>query len=121
MKSSVTITVEACLAAVEKAAANAIEGRCKIRSRHNLHCQSKDYVPPVAIMLKFCLWLSRYRNCSYSADGKLWYFVIDNAQIRVQFDAEGKLPIGTLKNEKELGPDYGLINASEIGKEWHEQ
>ena len=60
---------------------------------------------------------------AFAADGKVVGTVIDNAQIRVQFDAEGKVTNrdAELKTKKELGPDYGLINASEIGKEWHEQ
>ncbi|NLO13096.1 MAG: hypothetical protein GX124_03115 [Clostridiales bacterium] len=44
-------------------------------------------------------------------------------QTKVQFTAEGKvvdLP-ETLKTKMELGPDYGMLKASPIGKEWFEQ
>ncbi|NLW21208.1 MAG: hypothetical protein GXY84_07525 [Clostridiales bacterium] len=47
----------------------------------------------------------------------------DMQQTKVQFSLEGK-PVDlpeTLKTKLELGADYGMARASEIGKEWNEQ
>ncbi|NLP36259.1 MAG: hypothetical protein GX357_01245 [Firmicutes bacterium] len=129
LKSSVTITVEAYLAAVEKAAANAIEveGAVKLGlGNKSSIAKSKDYVPASgdnAEVLPMAQVDTVIAATAFAADGKVVGTVIDNAQIRVQFDAEGKVTNrdAELKTKKELGPDYGLINASEIGKEWHEQ
>lgn len=59
----------------------------------------------------------------FDADGKVVDVIIDVAQVRVNFDADLKVTNrnAELKTKKELGPDYGLVNASQIGKEWHEQ
>lgn len=49
---------------------------------------------------------------------------IDTAQTRVNFDAEGKVTsdrTALYPTKKELGDDYGMIRASEIGVEWYEQ
>jgi hypothetical protein len=50
--------------------------------------------------------------------------LIDTAQTRVNFDAEGKVTsdrTALYPTKKELGDDYGMIRASEIGVEWYEQ
>lgn len=49
---------------------------------------------------------------------------IDTAQVKVPFDATGKITAdktAALKTKVELGKDYGLGKASKIGKEWYEQ
>ncbi|MDD4080027.1 MAG: hypothetical protein PHP02_01265 [Eubacteriales bacterium] len=56
-------------------------------------------------------------------EGKIVSALFDMQQSKIQFTAEGKvvnLP-ETLKTKMELGPDYGMLKASPIGKEWFEQ
>ena len=61
---------------------------------------------------------------AFDADGLVVGTIIDTAQVRVDFDAEGKLTSdleAELKTKKELKEDYGMKPVSEIGKEWYEQ
>jgi hypothetical protein len=56
--------------------------------------------------------------------GKIVKCVIDAAQTRINFSADGKIttPLDTvLKTKQELGMDYGMAKASGIKKEWNEQ
>ncbi|MDD2361790.1 MAG: hypothetical protein PHH84_02355 [Oscillospiraceae bacterium] len=57
-------------------------------------------------------------------DGKIAKCVIDAAQTKVNFSAEGKLttPLNTeFKTKNELGTAYNMKSASGIKKEWNEQ
>lgn len=57
-------------------------------------------------------------------DGKVADIVIDNAQTKVEFNADGTLktdPAEPLKTKVELKDEYGMFKASEIGREWYEQ
>ena len=50
--------------------------------------------------------------------------VIDQAQSKVNFGADGKLTTAlsaAFKTKNELGTDYGMGKTSKIGKEWNEQ
>ncbi|MGE4283940.1 MAG: hypothetical protein AB7G87_09495 [Clostridia bacterium] len=61
---------------------------------------------------------------TFDADGKILAVTIDNAQVKVDFDAQGKLKTDKSvapKTKVELGDDYGLIKGSKIGKEWYQQ
>lgn len=57
-------------------------------------------------------------------DGKILASVMDAAQTKVAFNDKGEItadmaaPIST---KVELGDDYGMIKASEIGKEWYQE
>lgn len=56
------------------------------------------------------------------ADGKIVNCMIDTAQTKMAFTAEGKVVMADgFKTKKELGDDYGMRPASGIGKEWFEQ
>lgn len=58
------------------------------------------------------------------ADGKILDCKIDAAQTKMNFSAEGKLltdKATTFKSKQELGTEYGMGEASSIGKEWNEQ
>lgn len=58
------------------------------------------------------------------AEGKIIDCVIDTAQSKAAFNAEGKIvtPLDTeFKTKNELGEEYGMKAASGIGKEWYEQ
>lgn len=49
---------------------------------------------------------------------------IDTAQVKIPFDAAGKITAdkaAALKTKDELGKDYGMNKVSTIGKDWHEQ
>mgnify|MGYP001161532993 CR=1 FL=1 len=57
-------------------------------------------------------------------NGKILSVLIDNAQVRVKFDAAGKVTsdLAALpKTKKELGDQYGMLAQSQIGKEWYQQ
>ena len=61
---------------------------------------------------------------SFDQQGRVVEVVIDAAQTRVSFDEEMQVasdPTAEIRTKIELGPDYGMIRASEIGKEWDEQ
>lgn len=56
------------------------------------------------------------------ADGKIVNCMIDTAQTKMAFTAEGKVIMADdFKTKKELGDEYGMRKASAIGKEWFEQ
>ncbi|MDD4503391.1 MAG: hypothetical protein PHS15_01025 [Clostridiaceae bacterium] len=60
----------------------------------------------------------------FDKDGKVVSVTIDNAQTKVNFDAALQLTSDLKAENKtkvELGDEYGLIKASKIGKEWHQQ
>ena len=60
----------------------------------------------------------------FDADGKVVSVTVDVAQTKVKFDEDLKVTSDreeSVKSKKELGPDYGMVNASEIKKEWFEQ
>ena len=60
----------------------------------------------------------------FDADGKVASVTIDVAQTRVKFDEDLKVASDReekVRTKKELGPDYGMVGASAIGKEWFEQ
>ncbi len=57
-------------------------------------------------------------------DGKIAAIQIDNAQTRVMYNPDGTLKTDLNqepKTKRDLGPDYGMIKASKIGKEWYQQ
>lgn len=58
------------------------------------------------------------------AGGKIVDCVFDSVQSKINFDSAGKLltPLDTtFPTKNELGTEYGLSQASGIGKEWDEQ
>lgn len=58
------------------------------------------------------------------SEGKVVKAVIDNAQTKINFSAEGKVTsdLATVaKSKQELKEEYGMVKASKIGKEWYEQ
>ncbi len=128
LTSLVTITVQDYIAAVEKASQNTVEvtGAAKLGLGHNVSiAKSKDFsnadgkeVLPVAQVDTVMT------ATAFDQDGKVVGTLIDNAQTKVNFDAEGKVTsdkAAEIKTKKELGDDYGMRKASQIGKEWFEQ
>lgn len=58
------------------------------------------------------------------AEGKIVECTIDSLQTRIQFDETGKITTDLdteILTKQELGEQYGLKEASSIGKEWNEQ
>lgn len=60
----------------------------------------------------------------FDKDGKVASIKIDNAQTKVEYNADGSLktdPAAALKTKQEKKEEYGMIKASKIGKEWFQQ
>lgn len=124
LTSSVTITVEGYLAAVEEAWENAIDvsGGEKVGLGVKTGIASSKSLDgdqmPVA-------QADTYMTATaFDADGKVVGTIIDTAQVKIEFDADGKVTTdkdAELKTKHELKEDYGMVKASEIGKEWYEQ
>lgn len=58
------------------------------------------------------------------SEGKILCDVYDEAQPKVTFNELGEItsdPEATILTKRELHDDYGMIDASSIGKEWYEQ
>ena len=129
LTSSVTITVESYLEAVEKAFANAVdvEGAVKLGLGNKVSiAKSKDYVPAEGDkdeVLPTAQVDTTIAATAFDADGNVAGVIIDNAQIVVNFDAEGKVTNrdAELKTKKEKKEEYGMKRVSTIGKEWYEQ
>jgi hypothetical protein len=120
----VTIGVDAYLAALEQAWAEAIdtEGGETVGLGVKISiAKSKDATEDAGAMAQVDNTLAA---TAFDAEGKVTGAVIDVAQVKIQYDLEGKVETdkeAELKTKNELGEDYGMLKASEIGKEWYEQ
>lgn len=120
LTSSVTITVQDYIAAVEKAWENAVPvaaGGEKLGLGHEVSiASSKPAAPQVNTTMAATL---------FDKDDKVVGVVIDTIQSKVPFDTKtGKITVdknAEIKSKKELGDAYGMIRGSGIKKEWHEQ
>lgn len=129
LSSSVTITVDGYIAAVEQAYANAKDingGAVELGLGTDIsHAKSKALgekdgkeILPVA-QVDAVITVG-----AFDKDGKVVSTIIDNAQTKIEFDKDGKVTTdknAKLKSKLELGADYGMAKASGIGKEWNEQ
>ena len=124
LTSSVTITVESYLAAVEEAWANAVE---------------VEGAETVGLGVKTSIGKSRGLDgetmpraqvdtymaaTAFDGEGNVVGTIIDTAQVRVDFDEEGLVTSDrSLEGltKKELQDDYGMKRVSNIEKEWFEQ
>ena len=129
LTSSVTITVESYIAAVEEAWANAVDvtGAETVglgietyinKSRDKgVDANGKEVLPRAQV--------DTYMSATaFDKDGKVVATQIDNAQVRVEFDAAGLVTsdkAAERKTKHELKADYGMLKASAIKKEWFEQ
>jgi roadblock/LC7 domain-containing protein len=128
LTSLVTITIENYIAAVEKAYNNAVdvEGIEKLGLGHNVSIKkSKDYeVKNGKETLPVAQVDTVIAATAFDAQGKVVRTIIDTAQTRVQFSADGKVTsdkTAEIKTKFERGDDYGMLKASKIGKEWYQQ
>ena len=126
LTSLVTITVEDYIAAVEEAFANAIEveNAEKVGLGNNISIAKSKGYDEASDTLPVAQVDTVMAATAFDADGKVVGTVIDNAQIKINYDAEGKVTSDKTvepKTKVELGADYGMSAISEIGKEWFEQ
>ena len=124
----VTITVDYYIAAVEKAWNNAFE----ISGAHTVGLgtkidasKSRDLGTNAegAVITPQAQVDVTISATAFDKDGKVVRTIIDAAQTRVAFDAEGKVTNrnATIKTKAELGEAYNMKARSPIGKEWDEQ
>lgn len=124
LKTTVTITVETYIGAVDKAWQNAVEakGGVKLGLGQTISLEkSKSQTEDKGALGQVDTTISAV---VLDKDGKVVRTIVDTAQTKVQFDKEGKLETSTeaaSETKKELGEKYGLKNASGIKKEWFEQ
>ena len=122
LTSSVTISVQDYIAALEKAAANAVE--VKEYSTMGLGiivsiAGSKDATDTTTAQAQVDTTMAA---TTFDKDGNVAGAIIDVAQSRVPYDAEGKADkTANVLTKKELKEDYGMKEKSGIGKEWYEQ
>jgi len=124
LTSLVTISVQDYIAAVEEAYENAVnvtEGATSFGLGHNIKISGSkslaDNVTPVAAVD------TTMAATAFDNNGKVVGTIIDVMQTKVNFDADGKVTNrdAILKSKVEIGDEYGLIAASGIKKNWHEQ
>jgi uncharacterized protein YuzE len=130
LKSSVTVSVEGYIAAVEEAYKNAVEvksGAVKLGLGHKISIakskglgkdkDGKEVLPLAQVDTVMAA-------TAFDKDGKVMGTLIDNAQVKVQFDNKGIITTdkkAALKTKVELGDEYGLAKVSQIKKEWYQQ
>lgn len=124
LTSSVTISVDAYMEAVEEAWANAEEvaGAEKVGLGVETHIgSSKDKAADVLPVAQVDTYMSA---TALTADGKVAGTIIDTAQVKINFDEKGAVTsdkTAEIKTKKEIKDGYGMVKASSIGKEWYEQ
>jgi len=133
LTSSVTISVEGFLNSVKKAAASAKDfnitpvGNTKTGIGTDISiAKSKSAGKDAEGKDAAALGQADIIMASVTVDdnGKIIGVIIDNAQVKVNIDATGKLATDTAvapKTKVELGDAYGMKQASSIKKEWYEQ
>jgi roadblock/LC7 domain-containing protein len=129
LKSSVTVSVQDYIAAVEEASKNAVEvkGAEKIGLGHGVSIASskalgkdkdgKEVLPLAQVDTVMAV-------TAFDKDGKVVKAIIDNAQTKIEFDNTGKVKTDKKAEQKtkvELKEGYGMIKASTIQKEWYQQ
>ncbi|HPT87474.1 MAG TPA: hypothetical protein PL004_06435 [Bacillota bacterium] len=125
LKSSVTISINGYIAAIEKA----------VKQAQNLGASASDELKLGVVTnmaksvnagdkLGVAESYSTYVAITQDAKGKITSCVIDATQGRVSFNKSGKITSdlkAVVKSKNELGTAYGMKKASKIGKEWNEQ
>jgi uncharacterized protein YuzE len=129
LTSSVTISVQDYVGALEEAYKNAVEvkGAVKLGLGHNIaigkskglgkDADGKEVLPLAQVDTVMAA-------TAFDKDGKVAGIIIDNAQTKIEFDKTGKVTTdrkGEFKTKVELKEGYGMIKASTIKKEWFEQ
>lgn len=124
LTSSVTISVEAYQAAVEEAWNNAEDsnGAVAVGLGVETHIgSSKDATADKPAQAQVDTYMAA---TAIDANNKIVDAIIDNAQVKIPYDADGKVvadKAGDFNTKQELKDEYGMKKASPIGKEWYEQ
>jgi hypothetical protein len=128
LTSSVTITIQDYVAALEKAYNNAIEvkGVTKLGLGHTGSiAKSRDYsVKDGKETLAQAQVDTIISATGFDKDGKVVAALIDSAQTRIAYDKDGKVTSDKAakpQTKKERKDDYGMKKVSNIEKEWYEQ
>ncbi len=127
--SSVTITVEDYVRAVEEAYDNAFDvpkGAVTLGLGHEISVgKSRGYSLVADIQtLPSAQVETVMAAAAFDKDGKVVRAIIDTAQTKVDFDTDGKITTDLSvepKTKVELGPAYGLTRVSTVNKDWFEQ
>lgn len=125
LTASVTVKIPDYIAAIEKAAANAVETVATAQDQLGLAmvnniAKSKDAGENDGLAQTY----TTYAAVTVGADGKITGCALDATQANVNFDATGKITTdlsATVKTKNELKEGYGMKGVSKIGKEWYEQ
>lgn len=121
LMTSVTISIEGYLAAVEKAVANAVEVE-------NVASVGSASVSTVAGRAATAEKEGRIQTnvmfvgAAFDKDGKVIAASLDTAQNQGTFDTLGAILVAdSAKTKNEKGAEYGMAASSTIGKDWFEQ
>ena len=125
LTASVTVKIPDYIAAIEKAAANAVETAATAQDKLGLAivdniAKSKDAGEQDGLAQTY----ATYAAVTVGADGKITSCALDATQANVNFDAKGKITTDlsvAVKTKNELKEGYGMKGVSKIGKEWYEQ
>ena len=125
LTSSVTVTIDDIIKAVEKAVNTAQELGASSGDQlglgiisglgHSASAGEKDGLAQA---------YTHYGVITLNKDGKITSSIIDASQGNINFSKEGKITsdlTAEIKTKNELGDAYGMKKASGIGKEWFEQ
>ena len=118
LTSSVTITVEGYLEAVEEA----WENREEVSGAETVGLGIKTSIAKSTS--EQAQVDTTMAATAFDSDGNVAGAQIDVAQIRVAFDEEGQITTDLeeeVRTKVELGDDYGMVGASGIDAEWYEQ
>lgn len=126
LMASVTVSIGGYVATIVKAIDNAMDFGATATDTVSLGAvtnidKSKDVADDADGLIQI---YSTYTAVTMDASGMITSCVIDASQSNVDFDAAGMITTDLTVapvTKNELGDDYGLKNASGIGKEWNEQ
>jgi predicted small lipoprotein YifL len=128
LTSSVTVSVEGYLAAVKEAVDNAknfgVEAKGATRTGLGSITSIKKSASATAEADALGQADVIMVAVTVDEDNKIVGVLIDNGQVKVNFDTAGTLltdPTEKPMTKVELGDEYGMKKASSIGKEWYEQ
>lgn len=121
LKTSVSITIEGYVAAVEAAVKNAVEvkGVAKVGVGSVTSVSGRAATADAAGRIQTNV---TFMGVAMDKDGKVLVSLLDVAQNQGTFDATGAIvKAEAAPTKKEKGADYGMKGNSAIGKEWFEQ
>jgi len=124
LASSVTIHVTDYIQAIEKAVKNAVALGANADDKLGIGVvTSIDKSEDADGGEGFAQAYSNYAAVTFDANGVITSCIIDASQTNIKFDSTGKITDsnGPYLTKNEIGDDYGMRDASSIGREWYEQ